>query len=267
MAVQDTQYPGMVLQRSASQPGTAMLVLDNPPAHTWTPESLAALTEVIAVLNADPDVRALVITGNGDKFFSAGADLKLFAQGDKAVAATMAQRFGAAFEALAGFKGVSIAALNGHAMGGGLECALVCDFRIAAAHVQMGLPEASVGLLPCAGGTQWLARTVGESWAKRMILLGERVDATTALRIGLVDAITDAGDAALEAVRWAEKVERQSSAAVAASKALMHAARSHSPQAVLPQEREYFVALFDGADAREGVHAFLQKRPPQWCNR
>lgn len=263
MAFKETEYPGLRLRRPDARPGTAMLFLCNPPAHTWTAESLAALVDVVAVLNADPAVRALVVTGEGGRFFSAGADLKLFAGGDKAVAATLAQRFGAAFEALAGFKGVSIAAINGHAMGGGLECALACDFRIAERHALLGLPEAAVGLLPCGGGTQWLARTVGEAWAKRMILLGERIDADTALDIGLVDAVTET-DAAAEALRWAAQAQRQSPAAVAASKALIHAARRHSPQAALPEERERFVALFDGPDACEGVNAFLQKRPPQW---
>ena len=144
-------------------------------------------------LEADREVYALVITGDGERFFSAGADLKLFADGDKGVALTMARRFGEAFETLAAFPGVSIAAINGYAMGGGLECALACDLRVAEEHAVMGLPEASVGLLPCGGGTQWLAWTVGESWAKRMVLLGERVDAATGQRIGLVDEVVPRG--------------------------------------------------------------------------
>ena len=114
-------YAGLRLERRGP---TAIVTLTNPPAHTWTADSLAALTRLVGDLNRDREIYALVITGDGEKFFSAGADLKLFADGDKGVAATMARRFGEAFEALAGFRGVSIAAINGYAMGGGLECAL-----------------------------------------------------------------------------------------------------------------------------------------------
>lgn len=256
-------YTGLRLEKRGH---TALVTLNNPPAHTWTAESLAALTELVADLNADRNVYALVITGEGEKFFSAGADLKLFASGDKAVAATMARRFGAAFEALAGFGGVSIAALNGYTMGGGLECALACDLRVAEEHAVMALPEASVGLLPCAGGTQWLAWNVGESWAKRMVLLGERVDATTALRIGLVEEVVPRGEGLTRALALAEQVGRQSPVAVRASKRLIQAARTGGPANALPGEREAFIDLFDTQDQREGVNAFLEKRAPQWKN-
>ena len=152
----------------------AVLTLNNPPAHTWTKKSLASLKQLISDLNANKQVTALVVHGDGEKFFSAGADLNSFASGDKGQAAEMAMAFGEAFEALSNFRGVSIACINGYAMGGGLECALACDIRIAESHAQMALPELSVGLLPCAGGTQNLPWLVGEGWAKRMILCGER---------------------------------------------------------------------------------------------
>ena len=100
---------------------TAVLTLSNPPANTWTREALADLTRLVKDLNADREIYTLVVTGEGEKFFSAGADLKLFADGDKAMAREMARRFGEAFETLSGFRGVSIAAINGYAMGGGLE--------------------------------------------------------------------------------------------------------------------------------------------------
>lgn len=261
MNTQEKAGAGLLLAMSGQ---TAVVTLDNPPAHTWTADSLAALTALVERLNADPAVRALVITGGGEKFFSAGADLKLFASGDKAVAATMARQFGRAFEALAGFTGISIAAINGYAMGGGLECALSCDLRVADEHAVMALPEASVGLLPCAGGTQWLTRAVGESWAKRMVLLGERIDASTALRIGLVEEVVPRGNALIRALALAGQVVRQSPGAVRACKQLIHAARLGAPQAALPGERELFIELFDTADQREGVQAFLEKRTPQW---
>ncbi len=259
----EQKYAGLALEKTGH---VAVVTLDNPPAHTWTADSLAALKALVRDLDADPAIVALVITGGGARFFSAGADLKLFADGDRGVASTMARRFGEAFEALTAFRGVSIAAINGYAMGGGLECALACDLRVAEEHAVMALPEASVGLLPCAGGTQWLAWTVGESWAKRMILLGERADAATALRIGLVDEVVPRGNALARALEMAAKAERQSPGAVRACKKLIHAARAGSPDRALVDEREAFVGLFETEDQREGVAAFLGKRPPEWRN-
>jgi enoyl-CoA hydratase/carnithine racemase len=257
-------YPGLAFDRRGH---TAIVTLTNPPAHTWTGESLSGLTRLVRDLGADREIYALVVTGDGERFFSAGADLKLFADADRGVAATMARRFGEAFETLAAFPGVSIAAINGYAMGGGLECALACDLRVAEEHAVMGLPEASVGLLPCGGGTQWLAWTVGESWAKRMILLGERVDAATAQQIGLVDRVVPRGQGLAQALELAETVARQSPSAVRACKALIQGARTSSPRQALVAEREAFIELFDTEDQREGVAAFLAKRPPQWRNR
>jgi len=119
---------------------TALVTIDNPGANTWDTESLPALKDLVGKLNSEKSVYALVITGAGEKFFSAGADLKLFADGDPATARTMAEYFGEAFEALADFRGVSIAAVNGFAMGGGLEVALACDIRIAEEQAQIARP-------------------------------------------------------------------------------------------------------------------------------
>lgn len=263
MSWRDTAHTGLKVEADGH---VAIVTLSNPPANTWTVHSLSALRDLVAALNADREIYALVITGEGEKFFSAGADLKQFASGDKAGAREAARRFGEAFEALAAFRGVSIAAINGYAMGGGLECALACDLRIAEEQAQLALPEAAVGLLPCAGGTQALPRLVGEGWAKRMILLGERVDAATAQRIGLVEEVVAKGEARARALAWAQKAGKQSPTSVAACKTLVHATRSGSFASALVAEREAFVDLFDTADQAEGVNAFLAKRAPQWSN-
>ena len=249
--------------KSERRGSVALLTISNPPANVWTLESLDSLRDIVRSLNTDSSVRALVLTGEGPKFFSAGADLKVFAEGGKLAGANMARAFGEAFETLAAFRGVSIAAINGFAMGGGLEAALACDIRIAETHAQMALPEGAVGLLPAAGGTQWLAHAVGDGWAKRMILCGERVDAATALRIGLVEEVVETGKALETALTLAAKVQKQSPGSVEACKRLVHAARI-SAQTALPLERELFLKLFDTADQIEGVSAFLQKRAPEW---
>lgn len=244
----------------------AVWTLNNPPAHIFDLESLGAIPALVQELNENRNVYSLVITGEGPKFFSAGADLKLFQDGNKEIARKMSDAFGKAFEALSAFRGVSIAAINGFAMGGGLECALACDLRIAEEHAVMALPEATVGLLPCAGGTQNLAWIVGEAWAKRMILCGERVDAATALRIGLVEETCARGQSLSRALELAAKVEKQSPSSVKYCKELIQGARQRPPTQMLPIERESFVKLFDSQDQKEGVNAFFEKRAPQWKN-
>jgi enoyl-CoA hydratase/carnithine racemase len=245
----------------------ALLTLNNPSANTFTAAGLEQLHALIGELDRNLQVRAAVITGQGEKFFSAGADLKEFANGDKVHARLMSQRFGAAFEALQEARPVFIAAMNGYAMGGGLECALACDLRICEEHSQMALPEPSVGLLPCGCGTQTLPWLVGEGWAKRMILTNERVNAETALRIGLVEQVVARGQARHTAVEIAQRVATLSPSAVSYSKSLIHQARQGTPRAAaLAMERERFVDLFDGEDQREGVNAFLEKRKPTWRN-
>jgi enoyl-CoA hydratase/carnithine racemase len=246
---------------------TAFITLDNPPANTWTPESLRTLEALLAELNADRNVYAAVLTGTGEKFFSAGADLKSFQGEDKVLARHFIARFGATFEALMNSRFVTIAAINGYAMGGGLECTLACDIRIAEAHAQMGLPEPGVGLLPAGGGTQMLPWLVGEGWAKRIILTNERVDAATALRIGLVQEVVEKGKSREAAAALAERVALLSPRAVEYCKSLIHNARNGIPRrSGLALERERFMDLFDHADQAEGVKAFLEKRKPEWKN-
>lgn len=259
-----SDYTNLKLERRGH---TALVTISNPPANTWTRDSLRALKQLVADLEADRDIYALVLIGEGEKFFSAGADLNQFKDGDPAVAAEAARRFGEAFETLAAFRGVSIAAINGYAMGGGLEVALACDIRIAEEQAKMGLPEAKVGLLPCAGGTQRLPRLVGEGWAKRMVLCGEQVDADTALRIGLIEEKVGRGEALERALALAEQAGNQSPVSVAYCKRLIDASQVRPMADSLPLERELFVALFDTEDQREGVNAFLEKRKPEWKNR
>jgi enoyl-CoA hydratase/carnithine racemase len=246
---------------------TALITIDNPSANTWDAESLLGLKNLVSKLNDDRNIYSLVITGAGEKFFSAGADLNLFADGDIGVASKMARHFGEAFDALADFRGVSIAAINGFAMGGGLEAALACDIRIAEEQAKLALPEPKVGLLPCGGGSQRLAWLVGEGWAKRMILCGEQLDAPTAERIGLVQEIVAKGQAKDKALALAAKVAQQSPVSVAFCKTLIHQARNTSVNPALALERERFIDLFDTEDQVEGVNAFLEKRKPTWKNR
>jgi enoyl-CoA hydratase/carnithine racemase len=246
---------------------TAIITMNNPPANTWTPESLKQLEDFVVELNADSNNYSLIITSSSEKFFCAGADLNRFNHDDKGQAFAFINAFGSAFETLTNYRGVSIAAITGFAMGGGLEVALACDFRICESHSKMALPEAAVGLLPGGLGTQQLAWLVGETWAKRLILLGERIDAQKALEIGIVEEVVDTGTVLNRALELAAMVEKQSPTSVRYCKQLIMAARGRPLNSAFTLERELFVKLWDTEDQKEGVAAFLEKRPPQWKNR
>jgi enoyl-CoA hydratase/carnithine racemase len=258
-----------MIRSDALDDGAIVLVtLSRAPVNAFTPDGLLQFQRTIEALDGDARVRAIVVTGDGSKFFSAGADLNTFADGNREVARIAAQRFGTAFETLQNARAVTIAAINGYAMGGGLECALACDLRIAEDHAQMALPETSLGLLPCGCGTQTLPWLVGEGWAKRLILTAERVDARSAERIGLVEQVVERGEARDAALAIARRVTTLGPQAVAFSKDLIHQARNGVPRgAALALERERFVVLFDEPDQREGVNAFLEKRAPRWSTR
>lgn len=245
----------------------AIITLNDPPANTWTLDSLNEFRKLLERLGDDDSVWALVIMSASERFFSAGADLKQFADVDSYQASTMAKAFGAAFETLSAFNGLTVAALNGWAMGGGLELALACDLRVADKDTTLALPETGVGLLPCAGGTQNLTRLVGEGWAKRIILCGEHIQAPQALTIGLVEEVTDSiSQAKTRALTLAQAACKQSPMAVASCKTLIQHTRSGDHASALMRERDLFVDLFRTEDQKEGVAAFLEKRTPKWQN-
>lgn len=243
---------------------TGVIVIDHPSANTWSRQGLDSFHELIGRCADDPTIRSLIVTGRGDRFFCAGDDLNAFVGADRESALDDARRLGRALERLAAFRGVTIAAINGYCLGGGLECALACDIRIAEAHAVLGLPEAGVGLLPCGGGTQRLPWLVGEGWANRIILCGEKVRAETAARIGLVEEVVPQGTAVAAALKLAAGAARQAPSAVSACKRLISAAREHALAEYLPRERDAFAELFKGPEPAEGVRAFLEKRAPKW---
>lgn len=243
---------------------SAIVTINNPPANAWTLESLKALTLAMEALDADPQVRSVVLTGAGDRFFSAGADLAQFATADREKAARVIDSFAAAFNSIRQFRGVTVAAVNGFALGGGLECALACDYIVIERGAKLGLPEALVGLIPAAGGTKALTERVGVSWAKRIILGAELVDADTALKIGLAEEVVDAGLAKIVAISLAGKVANQSRSAVLAARRLIEVSAQNTLERQLLLEKAAFLELVGGDEQREGVAAFLEKRPPSW---
>lgn len=212
---------------------------------------------------ADPDVRVAVVTGAGDRAFSVGSDL-----GSTPNPVTFAREIFDAQEANHLLDGLSpdvplIAAINGYAIGGGLEIALACDIRICADAAQFGLGEARVGSIPGAGGTQ-LVRTIGRSQAMQMLLTGDRIDAETALRVGLVSEVTDADGLLPRALAIATRIASNAPLSVRAIKRLVRFADEAPRDLSLQAERMAFGLIKETWDRAEGRAAFTEKRDPRY---
>lgn len=212
----------------------------------------------------DDSVRAVVITGTGDKAFCAGADIK-----ERAESSVRSTDFYVAqksthdlFRNIEEFEKPVIAAINGVALGGGLEIALCCDLRIAAAHARFGLPEVKLGVIPAAGGTQRLPRLIGEARAKELIFTADLIDAEEAHRIGLVNRVV-AAEALIPAVlELAQRIAEQPPLAVRFAKRAINRGMQTDLDSGLEYERYAAAMIIDSEDRKEGMRAFVEKRKP-----
>jgi enoyl-CoA hydratase/carnithine racemase len=228
--------------------------------------TLEGLHRAFTRLNEDERVWAGVITAAGDHMFCAGADLKKLPQ---QVAEKRKQGIPPPDTIMHGLRVRKplMCALNGDALGGGLELALACDMRIAADHVRLALPEARVGLIPAGGATYRLPRLIGRGHALRMMLTGEPVTATEAFEWGLVDRIVPKGDVDEAIGAWIDTILRSAPLAVQAIKELVDASSSAPASAALEAEAEAIARIQRTADAAEGPLAFQERRAPVWCGR
>lgn len=218
------------------------------------------LPKVFAELREDPDVRVIVLKGEGGKAFSAGADITEFTQGKP----YQFVELGEFFRAPELCPKPVIAAIDGFALGGGLELALACDFRLASKRSEVGQPEIHLGLIPGGGGTQRLIRVVGTSRAKELCMLGERVSVKRAAQWGLIDHVYENDKFEQEVQAFAEKLAERAPIAVRLAKQIMNAGTDCSMEAALLMEREAFGLLFSTEDMLEGVNAFLSKKKPEF---
>ena len=218
------------------------------------------MTAAVAALSADPGVGVIVITGAGDKVFVSGADINdIRARGrDDGLAAINSSLFAA----IDGCPKVTIAAVNGLALGGGCELALACDLRIAAAHATFGQPEVALGIIPGAGATQRLPRIVGLGRAKQLVLTGDAIDAKTALEWGLVSSVVVAEALLPSALALAERVLSRGPLAVRLAKLALNASARVDLDSGLLIETLAQAICFESDDKQEGTTAFLEKRPP-----
>jgi enoyl-CoA hydratase len=246
--------------------GVALVTLDRREAlNALSAALLAELNDKLAALDADEACRAIVITGAGERAFAAGADIS-----ELATATPDSLRAGDPFSAVdrvAALATPTIAAVRGFALGGGCELAMACDMLIAGDDAKFGQPEILIGVIPGAGGTQRLARAIGKARAMELVLTGRRIDAAEADRLGLVTKVVPAADTVAEALALAGKIAAMPPLAVRAAKAAVAAAQDLGLEDGLHFERRQFEALFATADQREGMAAFLEKRPATWSGR
>lgn len=240
-----------------SDDGVAYVRLRNGKVNSLSSAVLRRLHEVAADLTADPP-GAVVVTGS-DRIFAAGADISEFAGPDEA--RVIGRLFVDALGAIAAIPRVVIAAVSGPALGGGCELALACDLRIASSTARFGQPEILLGIIPGGGGTQRLARLVGPSRAKDLVLSGRNVAADEALRIGLVDEVVDADGFATRVHEVAAKYATGPVQAHAIAKRVIDAGLDTTLEAGLEIEQDGFAEVFATEDARLGVASFLENGP------
>ena len=242
-----------------------VVVLDRPAKRNALDLTMrAAIADAVKALDADTDVKAIVITG-GDAIFAAGADLNLLVdKGSQAVADIDLARYWAP---VANAGKPVIAAVSGFALGAGCELALMCDFIVADSTARFGQPELAVGIMPGAGGTQRLARSVGRQVAALMLLTGEQVTGERAFQLGLVADLVADGEALERAIELARKVSRMPPKAVAATRRVLKQGADLPLDAALALENREFLLLFDTTDKTEGMRAFLEKRKPDFQGR
>jgi enoyl-CoA hydratase len=241
----------------------ARLVVDRPAArNALDADTVAEMHAALDRVEASGAVRALIVTGEGDSVFVAGADVRtLLSRTPLDVLAAANNRLFTRIEALA-FP--TIAAINGWALGGGLELALACDLRIAASNAKLGLPETGLGILPGAGGTQRLPRIVGLGHAKEMILAGTIHDAESALRIGLVNRVVPPGELSAAARDLAGRIARRAPVAIRLAKMAVDASSSVPKDFGMRFEVVAQSVLQGTTDMKEGMTAFLAKRSPEF---
>ena len=250
--------------RKSEDDGVEILVLNHPPVNALGTRLLADLDRRIGELAADPKVRAVVLTGEG-QYFSAGADVKEMATLDLASAPEIARKGLAIYGRLAALPAPVIAAINGLALGGGLELALACDLRIAGESAKLGAPEVTLGLIPAYGGTQRLPRLVGVAKAKELIFTGAMISAAEALKIGLVNKTVPAGQELRAARDLAHTIAQRAPKAVqAAKRSIVEGLGLPLAQGLENETRLFETAVMSSEDLGEGIAAFVERRPPKF---
>ncbi len=243
------------------------ITIDHPPANALNRDVLDGLRAALQELEGDRLVRSAVVTGQGDRFFVAGADIGEFVSDGSDLTRQKIEDGQRLTLQMEGSRLPLVAAVNGFALGGGLELAMACDLRIASSSARVGQPEILLGIIPGWGGTQRLPRLIGRGRALELLLGGDQVDAARALELGLVNRVVPPERLAAEAQLLAERLASQAPLAVAAIKRAVSEGLDRPLREGLEAELAAFDTTFGSADAAEGIAAFLAKRKPEWSGR
>jgi len=255
-------YETLIIEREEP---VGIIKLNRPPVNPLSVKLYHELYDAVCEFENDDAIGAIIITGNGDKAFAAGLDIK-DVMGKSAVETldflwTAPRK---AFDKLTGIGKPTIAALFGLALGGGCEVALCCDLRIAAEDTVIGLPEIGLGIMPGSGATQRLPRLIGVAKAKEMIYTGENINAAEAYRIGLVNKVVPKDKLMEEAKAMAKKLAAKPKAAFALIKRCIDNGLNMNLASGLTMEMDSFSIAFTSEDGREGINAFVEKRKPNY---
>ncbi|MDO9535481.1 MAG: enoyl-CoA hydratase [Bacillota bacterium] len=247
----------------------AIVVIDNPPMNVLSFKVTEDLFECLCEINADNNCRAMVLTGAGDKAFMAGADINELAEIIRLSASSLpySKRLHETFNYLENLPIPTIAAINGYALGGGLELALTFDIRIASENALLGVPEIKLGLFPGAGGTQRLPRLIGASLAKEMLFFGEPLTAVESLRIGLVNRVVPHNEVLDAGRKLALQLASRSGMALRLVKEAVDRGMKTSLEEGCRIERDLLERAFKTDDAREGVCSFIEKKEADFKHR
>jgi enoyl-CoA hydratase len=258
----------MALVDYAASEGLAVLTLNDPPVNGYSYEMMKALDAAILEARIDPAVEVILVTGHGEKFFCAGANIQMLQKADPTFKYYFCLHANETLQRLEQTPKLTIAAINGHCVGGGLEVALACDLRVARQGAgKMGLPEVTLGVLPGTGGTQRLARVVGRSRAIELMCEGVTFDFERGLALGLVNQLWSCDTHAAfaqQAHGYARSFCKpgKASLAVGRIKRAVQSGLETSLAEGLALERELQAELFASEDAREGLRAYVEKRKP-----
>jgi enoyl-CoA hydratase len=250
--------------------GVATLTLNRPDRmNALSVQLKSELAAALDELEKDPSLRALVVTGAGDKAFCAGADIKERSTTDPAPAQFISDQRAtyALFSRIEGLACPVIAAINGVAFGGGLEIALCCDFRLAVESAKLGLTEVNLGVMPAGGGTQRLSRLVGAARAKQLIMTGRILDAASALRLGIIDDVIPTAEFQTRVRAFAADLAAKAPLALRFVKKVIDRGAQTDLAAALDQELYAASILFASEDRKEGMKAFVEKRKPVFRGR
>jgi enoyl-CoA hydratase/carnithine racemase len=253
---------GEYVQLDVSHSGVGTIRLNRPKVNALNGRVAAEIGDAVDAVRDDPRVRAVVVWG-GEKVFAAGADVKEMAGLDAVSMFGYIGRFQDVFTRLEQLPKITVAAINGYALGGGCELALACDIRIGANDCRLGQPEILLGVIPGAGGTQRLPRLVGVGRAKELIYTGRTVEAEEAHRIGLLNDVVDPGDVLARAVETASSFARGPTMALMAAKQAIQNGVEVDVSSGLLLERQAFAALFATEDQKAGMRSFIEQGPGQ----